>query len=216
MISIHRKFLLIFFCGLISAQHVAGSNLEYVKIETESTGVSVKEAIDSALVQAIERVNGKSMESSSFLKTIEISEQKNNDSNYFSSQEYQDEIQSKSKGQIKRYDILSKTQNEINKSINYFIQVNIGNENQKSGIPYNEVDAFYNYCTKENKMNVLGLMAIPPNDNNSEKYFKSLSELNASLALKELSMGMSSDYMDAIKHKATYLRIGSLIFGERS
>ena len=66
MISIHRKFLLIFFCGLISAQHVAGSNLEYVKIETESTGVSVKEAIDSALVQAIERVNGKSMESSSF------------------------------------------------------------------------------------------------------------------------------------------------------
>tara|TARA_A100001011_G_C14057307_1_gene734608 strand:- start:186 stop:833 length:648 start_codon:yes stop_codon:yes gene_type:complete len=112
-------------------------------------------------------------------------------------------------------DILSKTQNEINKSINYFIQVNIGNENQKSGVPYNEVDAFYNYCTKEKKMNILGLMAIPPNDNNSEKYFKSLSELNASLALKELSMGMSSDYMDAVKHKATYLRIGSLIFGER-
>ena len=113
-------------------------------------------------------------------------------------------------------DVLSKSQNEINKSINYFIQVNIGNENQKSGVPYNEVDAFYNYCTKEKKMNVLGLMAIPPNDSNSEKYFKSLSELNASLALKELSMGMSSDYMDAIKHKATYLRIGSLIFGERS
>ena len=113
-------------------------------------------------------------------------------------------------------DVLSKSQNDINKSINYFIQVNIGNEHQKSGIPYNEVDAFYNYCTKEKKMNVLGLMAIPPNDNNSEKYFKSLSELNASLALKELSMGMSSDYMDAIKHKATYLRIGSLIFGERS
>ena len=113
-------------------------------------------------------------------------------------------------------DVLSKSQNEINKSINYFIQVNIGNENQKSGVPYNEVDAFYNYCTKEKKMNVLGLMAIPPNDNNSEKYFKSLSELNASLALKELSMGMSSDYMDAIKHKATYLRIGSLIFGERA
>ena len=113
-------------------------------------------------------------------------------------------------------DVLSKSQNDINKSINYFIQVNIGNEHQKSGIPYNEVDAFYNYCTKEKKMNILGLMAIPPNDNNSEKYFKSLSELNASLALKELSMGMSSDYMDAIKHKATYLRIGSLIFGERA
>ena len=112
-------------------------------------------------------------------------------------------------------DILSKCQNEINKSINYFIQVNVGSESQKAGIQYNEVDQFYTYCTKEKKMNIVGLMAIPPNDENTEKYFKSLSELNASLALKELSMGMSSDYMDAVKHKATYLRIGSLIFGER-
>ena len=113
-------------------------------------------------------------------------------------------------------DILSKNEKEINKSINYFIQVNLGNESQKSGIPYNEVDAFYNYCTKEKKMNVLGLMAIPPNDNNKGKYFKSLSELNSSLALKELSIGMSADYMTALDHKATFLRIGSLIFGERS
>ena len=113
-------------------------------------------------------------------------------------------------------DVLSKSQKAINKSLNYFIQVNIGNEQQKSGIAYNEVDAFYNYCTKEKNMNILGLMAIPPNDNNTEKYFKSLSELNASLGLKELSMGMSSDYLIAINYKATFLRIGSLIFGERS
>ena len=113
-------------------------------------------------------------------------------------------------------DILSKSQDEINKSINYFIQVNIGNESQKAGIQYNEVDQFYTYCTKEKKMNIIGLMAIPPNDENTEKYFKSLSELNSSLGLKELSMGMSSDYMQAINHKATYLRIGSAIFGERS
>ena len=113
-------------------------------------------------------------------------------------------------------DVLSKCQNEINKSINYFIQVNIGSEAQKSGIQYNEVDQFYTYCTKEKKMNVLGLMAIPPNDENTEKYFKSLSELNSSLGLKELSIGMSSDYMKAINYKATYLRIGSAIFGERS
>jgi len=112
-------------------------------------------------------------------------------------------------------DVLSKSQNAIKKSINYFIQVNIGNEQQKSGIPYNEVDGFYNYCSRENDMNILGLMAIPPNDNNIGKYFKSLSELNASLGLKELSMGMSSDYMSAINYKATYLRIGSSIFGER-
>ncbi len=113
-------------------------------------------------------------------------------------------------------DILSKCQNEINKSIKYFIQVNIGSESQKAGIQYNEVDQFYTYCTKEKKMNIIGLMAIPPNDENTEKYFKSLSELNSSLGLKELSMGMSSDYMKAINYKATYLRIGSAIFGERS
>ena len=113
-------------------------------------------------------------------------------------------------------DILSKSQNELNKSINYFIQVNIGNEKQKSGINYNEVDQFYNYCSKEKKMNVLGLMAIPPQDENTEKYFKSLSDLNSSLSLTELSMGMSSDYIQAINYKASYLRIGSAIFGDRS
>ena len=113
-------------------------------------------------------------------------------------------------------DVLSKKQLEINKQLNYFIQVNIGNESQKSGIPFSEVEPFYNYCSKEKKMNILGLMAIPPNDQNTEKYFKNLSELNSSLGLNELSMGMSSDYMKAINFKATYLRIGSSIFGERN
>ena len=113
-------------------------------------------------------------------------------------------------------DTLSKNQNEIKKSIKYFIQVNIGSEKQKSGIPYNEVDAFFNYCTRENNMNIIGLMSIPPNDENTEKYFKSLSELNSSLGLENLSLGMSSDYMSAIKYKANYLRIGSSIFGKRS
>ena len=92
-------------------------------------------------------------------------------------------------------DILSKSQDAANKSLKYFIQVNIGNEKQKSGIPYNEVDSFYTYCVKEKKLNILGLMAIPPNDNYTEKYFKSMYELNSSLGLKELSMGMSADYM---------------------
>ena len=113
-------------------------------------------------------------------------------------------------------DVLARSQENINKSIKYFIQVNLGNEIQKSGIPYNEVDAFYNYCVKEKNLNVIGLMAIPPNDNKSEEYFKSISELNDSLGLKELSIGMSSDYMKAINYKSTYLRIGSSIFGERS
>ena len=113
-------------------------------------------------------------------------------------------------------DVLSKSQKVINKSLNYFIQVNIGNEQQKSGIPYNEVDGFYNYCSKEKKMNILGLMAIPPNDNNTEKYFKSLSELNVSLGFKDLSLGMSSDYLIALNYKATFLRIGTSIFGDRT
>ncbi len=116
----------------------------------------------------------------------------------------------------KLVDVLAKSQKNINKSLKYFIQVNLGNEIQKSGISYNEVDAFYNYCVKEKNLNVLGLMAIPPNDNKSEEYFKSISELNASLGLKELSIGMSSDYMEAINYKSTHLRIGSSIFGERS
>ena len=113
-------------------------------------------------------------------------------------------------------DILSKSQDAINKSINYFIQVNMGNEKQKSGIPYNEAEAFHQYCKNEKKMNILGLMAIPPNDDKTEQHFRNLSELNISLGFSELSMGMSSDYMNAIKYKSTYLRIGSAIFGKRS
>ena len=113
-------------------------------------------------------------------------------------------------------DVLAKSQVAANKSLKYFIQVNIGNEEQKSGIRYNEVDAFYNYCCKEKNMDIIGLMAIPPNDENTEKYFKSISELNYSLGFQELSLGMSSDYELAINFKATFLRIGTSIFGNRS
>ena len=113
-------------------------------------------------------------------------------------------------------DALAKHQKNLNKNIQYFIQVNIGNEIQKSGIPVSELDPFYNYCVNEINLKIIGLMVIPPNDNNSVKYFNSLNELNKSLALENLSMGMSSDYIDAIKHGATFVRIGSSIFGARS
>ena len=113
-------------------------------------------------------------------------------------------------------DILSKHQTNLDKRLKYFIQVNIGNEIQKSGIHVNEVESFYNYCVNNARLDILGLMVIPPNDNDTKKYFKSLSELNKSLALPELSMGMSSDYIDAIKCGATFVRIGSSIFGSRS
>ena len=113
-------------------------------------------------------------------------------------------------------DALAKQQINLKKNLNYFIQVNIGNEIQKSGIPVGELDPFYNYCKNEINLNIQGLMVIPPNDNNSEKYFKSLNELNKSLALRDLSMGMSADYVEAIKHGATFIRVGSSIFGQRS
>ena len=111
---------------------------------------------------------------------------------------------------------LANYQKSLKKNLNYFIQVNIGNEIQKSGIPVGELDPFYNYCKNEINLNILGLMVIPPNDNSSEKYFKSLNELNKSLALQDLSMGMSADYLEAIKYGATFVRIGSSIFGSRS
>ncbi len=113
-------------------------------------------------------------------------------------------------------DVLSKHQSSLKKKLKYFIQVNIGNEMQKSGIPVNELDGFYNYCVKEANLQVQGLMIIPPNDSNSEKYFKTTNQLNNSLALKELSMGMSSDYVAAAQNGASFVRIGSSIFGPRS
>ena len=113
-------------------------------------------------------------------------------------------------------DTLSKTEKSLNKYLNYFIQVNIGMENQKSGIDPNDVDRFYNYCSKEIKLNVIGLMAIPPNDGKEEKHFKFLNDLNLSLGLKELSIGMSNDYQKALSFNATFLRIGTAIFGKRT
>ena len=117
---------------------------------------------------------------------------------------------------IKLANALSKQQINLNKKLKYFIQVNIGAESQKSGILPGDVDEFYTYCSKELGLNIIGLMSIPPNDNKSDKYFKYLYETNSSLGLKELSIGMSSDYLTALKYNSTYLRIGSAIFGERS
>jgi len=110
---------------------------------------------------------------------------------------------------------LSKFENNINKKLKYFIQVNVGSEKQKAGITPNELDEFYTYCKKKLNLNIIGLMVIPPNDGNEEKYFKYLYETNSSLGLEHLSMGMSADYLIADKYNATFLRIGSSIFGKR-
>ncbi len=101
------------------------------------------------------------------------------------------------------------------KNLKFFIQVNIGNEDQKSGIQKNQVKEFYHFCLNLN-LNVIGLMCIPPFDQNPEKYFKEMQSIKENLNLKELSMGMSSDYLQATDYSSTYLRIGSSIFGQRS
>ena len=113
-------------------------------------------------------------------------------------------------------DVLDKHQKSLNKKLNYFIQVNLGNEIQKSGIPVSELDAFYNYCKNEINLNVIGLMVIPPINQKAERYFKSLNELNRTLSLENLSMGMSADYIEAIKYGSNFVRVGSSIFGSRS
>ena len=113
-------------------------------------------------------------------------------------------------------DVLAKHQLSLNKQLKYFIQVNLGNEIQKSGVPVNEIESFYNYCINIAKLDVIGLMIIPPNDEQTTKYFKSIYQLNKSLALNELSMGMSADYSEAILNGSTFVRIGSSIFGPRS
>ena len=96
-----------------------------------------------------------------------------------------------------------------------FIQVNIGNEDQKSGINKERLGDFYKFCKNLN-LDIIGTMCIPPNDNNTEKYFFEMSEINQKLNFKELSMGMSEDYLEAIENNATYIRVGSKIFGSRT
>jgi len=102
-----------------------------------------------------------------------------------------------------------------NKKIKIFLQVNIGDEEQKSGINKNYLNDLYSYCKNLN-LDVMGLMCIPPADGKSENFFKEMALLTKKLDLKELSMGMSSDYIEAANNSSTYLRIGSYIFGKRS
>ena len=110
---------------------------------------------------------------------------------------------------------ISDEQQKQNKKIKVFIQVNIGNEEQKFGVNKSSVTELYSYCKTLN-LEVVGLMCIPPLNEPSEVFFKEMNELNKKLNLDELSMGMSSDYLNAIQNCATYVRIGSNIFGQRN
>ena len=105
---------------------------------------------------------------------------------------------------------------ELSKKVKLFIQVNVGKENQKSGILLKDLNNFYNYCTKELSLNIIGLMCLPPIESNSQEYFKILKDASVKLHLKELSMGMSSDFDRAVINDSTYLRLGTIILGDRS
>ena len=109
---------------------------------------------------------------------------------------------------------ISDEQNKINREIKIFIQVNIGDEDQKSGIDKNQLSNLINYCKKID-LEVIGLMCIPPANIESDKYFKEMNLLNNEFGFQELSMGMSSDYLKATENSASFLRIGSSIFGQR-
>ena len=110
---------------------------------------------------------------------------------------------------------LCQCQKELNKNIKLFIQVNLANESQKSGVLLKDLDDFYNYCTKELFLNIIGLMCLPPINSYPDKYFQILKKNSKKLNLIDLSMGMSADYERAILNGSTYLRLGTAIFGDR-
>jgi len=117
---------------------------------------------------------------------------------------------------IKLAEKISKEQKKFEKKIKIFIQVNIDDEQQKNGIHPNEVENFYKSCVNNLNLDIIGLMCLPPNKRDVRPFFKKMNELSNHLGLKELSMGMSSDYLDAIEFGASFIRIGSKIFGNRN
>jgi len=117
---------------------------------------------------------------------------------------------------LKLAEKISNEQIKQNKKIKLFIQVNIGDELQKSGVSSLNIDKFYKQCTQDLGLNIIGFMCLPPNNNDVSSYFLKMQNLKINFNQHELSMGMSSDYLEAIKFESTYLRIGSKIFGQRN
>ena len=116
---------------------------------------------------------------------------------------------------LKLAEKLSSEQLKKGKKLKIFIQLNIGNEEQKSGILPNKLSEFYKICINDLNLNIIGLMCLPPNNRDSNKYFLEMQKLQKEIKIKDLSMGMSQDYLSAIKYGSTFLRIGSKIFGHR-
>ncbi len=116
---------------------------------------------------------------------------------------------------LKLAEKISNEQLKQNKKVKLFIQINIGDEQQKSGVSISNIDNFYKSCTHDLGLNIIGLMCLPPNNENTSSYFLKMKNLKIQFGFNELSMGMSNDYMEALQFHSTYLRIGSKIFGVR-
>jgi pyridoxal phosphate enzyme (YggS family) len=116
---------------------------------------------------------------------------------------------------LKLAEKISTEQNKINKKLKIFIQINIGNEDQKSGINEDDVQNFYKKCVEDLNLDIVGLMCLPPKDEKTKSYFSRMQNLAKKIGVNELSMGMSSDYLEASKSGSTFLRVGSKIFGVR-
>ena len=116
---------------------------------------------------------------------------------------------------LKLAEKISKEQKKINKKLKIFIQINIGNEDQKNGISEDQLENFYIKCVQDLDLNIIGLMCLPPKDEDTKNYFLKMKDLAKKIKVKEISMGMSNDYLHAAKSGSTFLRIGSKIFGQR-
>ena len=116
---------------------------------------------------------------------------------------------------LKLAEKISKEQKKFKKKLKIFIQINIGNEIQKTGINTENLLNFYNTCTKQLDLNIIGLMCLPPNNQDSSKYFLEMKKLSIEIGVNDLSMGMSNDYIDASINGSTFIRVGSMIFGQR-
>ena len=117
---------------------------------------------------------------------------------------------------LKLAEKISNEQLKQNKKVKLFIQINIGDEPQKSGVSSIDIDKFYKHCVNDFGLDIIGLMCLPPNDVNISSYFLKMENLKIKSNLPDLSMGMSNDYLEAVKFQSTYLRIGSKIFGQRN
>ena len=213
--------------NLLNIQSKVKQNLEINNLEKEPNIIAVSKTFNldhiSHLINHGHLHYGENKVQEALEKWSEIKKQKSNIQLHLIGKLQTNKV----KSAVKLFDYIHSLDNEKlakkislsqkieNKNLKIFIQVNIGEENQKSGIHISKLNSFYTFC-KDLNLNVIGLMCIPPMDGDANIYFQKMQVLKKQYNFKDLSMGMSSDYLDALKYNASFLRIGSSIFGNRN